>query len=83
MSQIQPNNGLTKKERTSNNGDDFYSQSFYAEVCHASARFWSNNQISHFDNGVPVRTSIPRQKPISMGWNDWKRTSDTPTVVRG
>jgi hypothetical protein len=76
--------GLVPQERTSNNGDDYMSTKFYYEVIRASERFWNNTQVSHFENGVAVRTDIPRRKPVTMGWNEWKsRTSTVPTVVRG
>ena len=56
-------NGLTTSAKTSNNGDDFFSRNFYYEVLEAFDRFWANTQVSHFVDGVPVRTSIPRKKP--------------------
>ena len=70
----QESNGLNVSERSQNNGDDWFSMKFYYEVNEACDRFWANDRISHFVNGVPQRTGIPRKRP-SVGFNQFKRTT--------
>lgn len=49
---------------------DHLAQGTHEEVARAYDLFWMKNKISHFENGVAVRTNEPRVKPTKSKAND-------------
>jgi hypothetical protein len=42
---------------------DHLAKGTHEEVARAYDLFWTKNKISHFENGVAIRTNEPRVKP--------------------
>jgi predicted esterase len=59
----QDSNGLLRGERKANNGDDWWSRRFADEIARGYDLFWQQNKVSHFVDGVAIRTNIPRKRP--------------------
>lgn len=54
-----------KRQYKSINGEKkerFFGGSLYREVTLASERFWQNTQVIRFEDGVAIRSDLPRIK---------------------
>lgn len=41
-----------------------------AQVEEGYNKFWTRNKVSHFKDGIPIRTNVPRERPIKQKASD-------------